>query len=357
MSYERQTGREALLYTKLKGNWARCLVCQRRCVIPEGKLGYCATRINRSGRLYTLIYGRVSTWRVAPAEIKPLFHFLPGSRYLSLGSVGCNFRCLGCQNWEIAHVQLECDVQDDLEGNTIFISPQKTIQMAQQLDCQGLSWTYNEPTLWLEYVLEGAKLAKGRGMYTNLVTNGFMTPQALDVVGPYVDAYRLDIKGFSHEVYRQIAHVEDFSGILDVAKRAKNRWKMHLEVVTNVVPQLNDDDQQLSAIASWICRELGPDTPWHVTRFAPHLNLSHLPPTPMKTLERARQLGLEAGLRYVYLGNVPGHPGENTYCPCCQRLLIERRDYEILKYGVEDGHCPSCGQEIPIVENISGSVR
>jgi pyruvate formate lyase activating enzyme len=357
MSHGRGADQEALLYRKLKGNWVRCLVCQRRCVIPEGKLGYCATRINRHGRLYTLIYGRVSTWRVAPAEIKPLFHFHPGSHYLSLGSVGCNFRCIGCQNWEIAHIELDLDIQEELEDITTFMSPREAFQLAQKQGCQGISWTYNEPTLWLEYVLEGAKLAKGKGMYTNLVTNGFMTPQALDLLGPCLDAYRVDVKGFSPEAYRQIAHVEDFSGILEVAKRAKDRWKMHLEVITNVVPQLNDDDQQLSAIASWICRELGSDTPWHVTRFTPHLHLSHLPATPVKSLERARQLGLEVGLHYVYLGNVPGHPGENTYCPSCQRLLIERRDYQILSYAIEDGRCPQCGQEIPIVENISGSFR
>jgi len=318
-------------------------------VVASGKLGYCATRVNRHGRLYTLIYGRVSTWRAAPAEIKPLFHFHPGSRALSLGSVGCNFRCPGCQNWEIAHVQLGSEIREALERRTTSISPQEAVRWTLELGCQGLSWTYNEPTLWLEYVLDGAKLAKSKGLYTNVVTNGFMTPQALDLLGPHLDAYRVDLKGFSKRFYRRMAHVEDFAGILEVAKRARHKWKMHVEVITNVVPQHNDDEEQLAAMASWIYRELGPDTPWHVTRFIPHQHLGHLPPTPVKILEWARQLGLEAGLRYVYLGNVPGHPGENTYCPRCQRLLIVRRNYEILTYAIEDGRCPSCREEIPIV--------
>lgn len=347
--------REALLYRKLKGQRVRCLICQRRCLIPADELGYCATRANRDGRLFTLIYGRVSTWRVAPAEIKPLFHFHPGSWALSLGSLGCNFRCPGCQNWEIAHVQLRSEVRQELERRTVFISPQEAVQRAQKLGCQGLSWTYNEPTLWLEYVLDGAKLAKKTGLYTNVVTNGFMTLQALDLLGPYLDAYRVDIKGFSQKAYRRIAHVEKFAGILEVAKRARRRWKMHVEVITNVVPGYNDDEEQLTAIANWIHRELGPHTPWHLTRFYPQCKLHHLSPTPLETLERGRQIGLDAGLDYVYLGNVPGHRWENTYCPRCQRLLIERRDYQILAYAIEDGHCPSCGEEIPIVGRAPGT--
>lgn len=348
--------REALLYRRLSGNRVGCLVCQRRCVIPAGELGYCATRINHGGQLYTLIYGRISTWRVAPAEIKPLFHFYPGSRALSLGSVGCNFRCRGCQNWEIAHVQLGAEVEEELAEGTIFISPEKAVQMAQEQGCQGLSWTYNEPTLWLEYVLEGAKLAKAAGLYTNVVTNGFMTPRALDLLGPHLDAYRVDVKGFSQETYWRMANVEDFSGILDVAKRAKHRWKMHVEVITNVTPGYNDDEQQLAAIANWICQALSPDTPWHVTRFYPHAKLADVPATPVVALERARQIGLDAGLLYVYLGNVPGHAGENTYCPDCGELLIERQCYQIIVYALRNGRCPRCGKEIPIVgHHIQGA--
>lgn len=353
MGHNLDSGREALLYRGLKGGRVRCLVCQRLCIIPRGGWGYCATRINRDGTLYTLIYGRVSTWRVAPAEIKPLFHFYPGSKYLSLGSVGCNFRCPGCQNWEIAHVRLDAQFREELERGTTFISPLESVRLARQSGCQGLSWTYNEPTLWLEYVLEGAKKAKEMGLFTNVVTNGFITSQALDLLGPFLDAYRVDIKGFSQDAYRWIAHVEDHAGILEVTERVKHKWKIHVEVITNIIPQHNDDEGQLRALAHWICHQLGPDTPWHVTRFVPHRHLSHLPPTPIKTLERVRQLGLESGLRFVYLGNVPGHLGENTYCPGCGRTLIERRNYEILSHAIEDNHCPYCGEEIPIVGRYS----
>ncbi len=349
MDADLKDGREAVLYRKLKGDRARCLVCQRRCLIADGQLGHCATRLNRHGRLYTLIYGRVSTWREAPAEVKPLFHFYPGSRYLSLGSLGCNFRCPGCQNWAIAHLQLGFEAPRELERHTTFMSPRQAVQLAHELGCQGLSWTYNEPALWFEYVLDGARLAKQGRLFTNVVTNGLMTPQALDLLGPHLDAYRVDIKAFSRQAYARIANIEDFSGILQVTKRAKRHWHMHVEVVTNVTPGYNDDESQLAAIAGWICQELGPDTPWHVTRFHPYGALRDVPQTPVATLEWARQLGIQAGLDYVYLGNVPGHPGENTYCPTCGKMLIERRHYEILSDVMQDGRCPNCGEEIPIV--------
>jgi pyruvate formate lyase activating enzyme len=210
--------------------------------------------------------------------------------------------------------------------------------------------------LWLEYVLEGAQLAKERGLYTNVVTNGLMTPQALDLIGPHLDAYRVDIKGFSQQTYRRMANLEDFTSILEVARRARHRWQMHVEVVTNVTPGYNDDKQQLAAIANWVCQELGPDIPWHVTRFYPHRELQAVLPTPVATLERARQIGLDAGLRYVYLGNVPGHPGENTYCPSCGELLIERSGHQIMLWALRNGRCPRCSQKIPIVgQHIQGA--
>jgi pyruvate formate lyase activating enzyme len=226
--------------------------------------------------------------------------------------------------------------------------------MAKDLHCQGISWTYNEPALWLEYVLDGAKLAKEAGLLTNIVTNGYMTPRALDLLGHYLDAYRVDVKAFSRESYRQLANVEDWVPILKTTSRAKRKWGIHVEVITNIVPGHNDDHQQLTAIARWIFRELGVDTPWHVTRFFPHRGLSDLPPTPVSVLERARQIGLGIGLRYIYLGNVPGHTAENTYCPDCRTLLVERRGGQILTYAIEAGCCPSCGQKIPIVGRFIG---
>jgi len=298
---------EAILYDILSDGKVRCNICQRHCTISAGTTGYCWSRINQGGRLYTLIYAQVSSISINPIEKKPVFHFFPGSQWLSLGSFGCNFRCPGCQNWEIAHSSWNSS-----RGKENLITPEELVHMAKKHGCLGISWTFNEPAIWLEYTLEGARLAKNQGLFTNYVTNGFITIEALDAIGPYLDVFRVDIKGFSPEAYQKIANVKDFHGILDVTKRAKHRWNMHVEVVSNIIPGINDKDEELSGIASWIREELGEDTPWHVTRFYPHLDLSHLSPTPISTLERGRKIGLDRGLFYVYLGNVPGHAGENT---------------------------------------------
>jgi len=328
---------ETILYEKLREKRVRCNICQRRCAIKEGERGYCRTRVNREGKLFSQIYGMVSSIMISPAEKKPFFHFYPGSRWLSVGSFGCNFRCPGCQNWDIAH----SDVGDDLK-TARYISPVELVNIAKERNCLGISWTYNEPTLWFEYTLDGAKLAKINKLYTNYVTNGFITAEALDLIGPYLDVFRVDLKGFSKETYRKIANVEDFTGILEVIKRAKEKWKMHIEIVTNIIPEYNDDEEELREMARWIKNELGKDTPWHVTRFFPHLDLSYLKATPIKKLEKIREMGFNEGLQYVYLGNVPDHPGENTYCPNCGELLIQRSVFDIKKFILIDNKCPNC---------------
>jgi len=332
---------EAILYEKLPGEKVQCHICQRRCMIKENQRGYCLTRINQGGRLFTLIYGRVSCMMISPIEKKPVYHFFPGSRWLSLGSLGCNFRCPGCQNWDIAHSEVKEDVK-----KAQFISPEEIVQIAKKNNCQGISWTYNEPTLWFEYTLEGAKGAKKNDLYTNYVTNGFITPEALDLIGPYLDVYRVDLKAFSKESYRKIAHHEDPSGILEVIRRAKKRWKMHVEIVTNIIPGFNDDQEDLRKMASWIRKELGEEIPWHVTRFFPHLKLSYLPATPIKTLEKIRKMALSEGLSYVYTGNLTSSKGENTYCPRCGETLIIRDGLELRQFRLKNGKCPSCNQPI-----------
>ena len=331
----------ALMYETLQDDRVRCAICQHRCIIERGRRGRCKTRINEGGKLYTLIYGRVSSISINPIEKKPVFHFYPGSRWLSLGSLGCNFRCPGCQNWEIAHAKGK-----GVEGGQ-FLAPADSIRLAKREGCLGISWTFNEPTIWFEYTLEGAKQAKSEGLFTNYVTNGYITQEALDEIGPYLDLFRVDIKGFSKTTYRRIGHIPDFAGILNVTKRAKERWGMHVEVVTNITPGYNDDPDELRDMARWISKELGDSTPWHVTRFHPHRHLSHLMPTPIKTLERARQIGMEEGLKFVYIGNVPGHPGENTYCPKCGILLIERYVFDITAYNLAHGKCSRCITPIP----------
>jgi pyruvate formate lyase activating enzyme len=331
--------KEAYLYSRLDEGKVICLTCQRRCVISEGKRGWCHTRINKGGKLYSLIYGEVSALSINPIEKKPVFHFYPGSKWLSIGSLGCNFRCPGCQNWDIAHWK---------EGPmyTEYLSPEELVSKTKSTGCIGISWTFNEPAIWFEYTLDGAKIAKAQGLYTNYVTNGFITEEALEMIAPFLDVYRVDIKGLSDKTYKRIGHIEGFKGILEIAKKAKE-YGMHVECVTNITPGFNDDETELRSIASWIKNNLGPEIPWHVTRFYPHLELSHLSPTPISHLEKAYLIGREEGLWYVYIGNIPGHKWENTYCHMCGEVLIERDVFKIIKNKIKDGRCHRCGVMIP----------
>jgi pyruvate formate lyase activating enzyme len=226
------------------------------------------------------------------------------------------------------------------------MSPEDLVAKTKAAKCIGISWTFNEPSLWFEYTLDAAKIAKAHGLYTNYVTNGFITEEAFDMIAPFLDVYRVDIKGFSERTYLKTGHIKGFEGILAITEKAKE-YGMHVECVTNVTPGFNDSEEELRDIASWIKNALGPDTPWHVTRFYPHLELSHLSPTPISVLEKACCIGKEEGLWYVYLGNVPGHKGENTYCHMCGELLIERYVFDIVKNRIKKGKCPKCNTVIP----------
>jgi len=347
--------KEALLSKHFPDKSVQCNVCQRRCLIKDGKLGYCFARLNDGGKLYSLIYSRVSCCMVSPIEKKPLFHFYPGSQWLSLGTLGCNFRCPGCQNWDIAHAKGNMKESQTEYLTPPFdklrvvskVEPQESVDLAKKHRCKGISWTYNEPTIWFEYTLDGARLAKENGLLTNYVTNGFITSEALDLIGPYLDAFRVDLKGFSDDFYKKICHVDDFKGILKVTRRAKEKWGMWVEIITNIIPGYSDDEKQLRGIASWIKNDLGEETPWHVTQFVPHLELSHIPTTPVSILVKAREIGFEEGLQYVYLGNVWGHPAENTYCHNCKKLLIEKKGFYITQNHIKDSKCPYCETVIP----------
>jgi pyruvate formate lyase activating enzyme len=226
------------------------------------------------------------------------------------------------------------------------VPPEDAIEMAKEYGCSGIAWTYNEPGIWLAYTLDSAKLAKENGLYTVYVTNGYSTVEALDAIGPYLDAWRVDIKGFSDSLYRELSGIPEWRGILDVTARAKRKWNMHVEVVTNIVPTMNDDDVQLEGIAGWIKEELGELTPWHVTRFHPQHDMMHLEPTPVETLERACAIGRKAGLKFIYTGNVPGHGSENTVCYSCGRLIVERHGYQTRAAGLDGSKCRYCGADL-----------
>jgi len=334
---------EAMLYDRLPGSRVRCNICQWRCTIGPGKLGVCRMRQNIDGTLYTLNYAEVSSAAVDPIEKKPLFHFFPQSLVFSLGGLGCNFHCKHCQNWQISD-----SAPSEIGRGSQRISPEESIELTKRYNCDGIAWTYNEPSIWFEYTLDGAKLAKANNLYTVYVTNGYLTPEALDTIGPYLDAYRVDVKGFTDALYRDLSKVHRWRGILEVAKRAKERWDMHVEVVTNIIPSMNDDDEQLEGIATWIRDELGELVPWHVTRFYPQHHLRHLPPTPLSTLEHAYEIGRRIGLRFVYLGNAPGHESENTTCYSCGNLIVQRIGYETRILGLDGSRCRFCGAELNI---------
>ncbi|MDO8568921.1 MAG: AmmeMemoRadiSam system radical SAM enzyme [Dehalococcoidales bacterium] len=332
---------EALLYEKQPASRVRCITCQWRCKIAPDKFGVCGMYQNKDGILYNLNYGKVSSLAADPIEKKPLFHFFPGTSVFSVGSLGCNFHCKHCQNWEISSTG-----NDSLLRGCRDMSPEQAIELAKNYQCRGIAWTYNEPAIWLEYVLDCAKLARQNNLYTAFVTNGYSTPEALDMLGPYLDAWRVDVKGFSDAFYRDLARVPRWCEILDVAKRAKTKWNMHVEVVTNIIPGMNDDDGQLTGIARWIHDELGGLTPWHVTRFYPGYRMKHLPPTSLATIDRACDIGAKAGLKFVYAGNVPGHYSENTVCYSCGKTSVQRFGYQTKVVGLAGSKCQFCGAEL-----------
>jgi len=334
--------RESLLYDKLPGGKVKCNVCAVRCVIPEGDRGACRTRLNEKGTLYTLLYGLASSICIDPVEKKPLYHFYPGSRILSMGTRGCNFRCPGCQNWEISH-----DSPDRFGENMTPIAPAESAHMAKDEGCQGIGWTYNDPTIWLEHTLEAMIEAKKLGLYSAFMTNGYATEEQMAMIGPYLTAWRVDLKGFSKESYKKVTGLARWDAVLEMTKLAHHQYKMHVECVTNVTPTINDGEDIAHGIAAWIRDNLGPFTPWHVTRFVPYLDLSHLPTTPLGRLERFCEIGREEGLKYVYIGNVPGHPWEDTSCHQCGETVIHRRGFAVARATLRDGKCPKCSTRIP----------
>ncbi len=339
--------KEALFWESSTDGKVMCSLCPHFCCIKDGGTGVCGVRANIKGKLFSLIYAKASSIAVDPIEKKPLFHFYPGSLVYSMGTLGCNMKCGHCQNWHISHVLLK-GAQSDKLLSLREISPQEAVNEAKANGCAGIAWTYNEPTIWFEYTLDCAMLAKKYGLYTVYVTNGYINPEPLRMIGPYLDAFRVDIKGFSDEFCRKVAKVPSIKPVLESAAMAKKELGLHVEVVTNIIPGMNDDDRSLKGLASWISRELGDDTPWHITRFMPCLEFSDVPPTPEATLERARRIGLEAGLKFIYIGNVQGNDHENTCCPGCGKDVIERNGYMIIRNETSSGKCKDCGAGLNI---------
>ncbi len=329
-----------MLYEKQEDRVVKCNLCNHHCKIPPAKFGICHVRYNENGILYSLVYGKIIAKHVDPIEKKPLFHFLPGSRSYSIGTVGCNFQCDFCQNFEISQYPR-------LEGRVIGeeTTPEEVVEAALATASQTISYTYNEPTIFFEFAYDCARLATKKGLRNVFVSNGYMTTEALDTIHPYLHGANIDLKAFREEFYRKHCKAR-LAPVLDTLKHLK-KLGVWLEVTTLVIPGENDDPQELRDIARFIREELGPETPWHVTRFYPRYQLLTRPATPVETLRTAYRIGKEEGLKYVYTGNVPGEEGENTYCWQCGALLIERYGFMVNTFRItEKGACPECGTKI-----------
>jgi len=328
--------RKAALHERSDGK-VRCLLCERRCLLVDGGRGWCRTRINRGGTLYTLTYGAVSSLADNPIEKKPFYHFYPGSRALTVGSWGCTFGCPWCQNWGISRAT------PPQSGR--FLSPEAFVQETARQGCRGTSISFNEPTLSFEWSREVFRLARARGLYNTFVTNGYMTATALDALAAAgLDALNVDVKGDEVAVWRYARGV-DVEKVWARCRQAR-ALSLHLEITQLVIPGVNDDDGGLAETARRIVDELGPQTPWHVSAYFPAHRFT-APPTPLATLERAADLGRGAGLEFVYLGNVDAGRNANTYCPRCDALLAERHGLRLVRNAVVDGRCPRCHREVP----------
>lgn len=335
---EAQYRREAKFYDKLPNRMVQCRLCPRECVVPPGERGFCRVRENRGGTYSTLVHSRVVAAHVDPVEKKPLFHFMPGALAFSVASVGCNVNCKFCQNWQISQARPE-------QLRAEFVSPDGLVAGAKQYKCALMAYTYSEPVVWTEYVMDAAEAGRREGIRSVMVSNGFIQQDPLKQLCERLDAIKIDLKSFSDKYYRDVVRGElkPVLGSLVTARKLA-RW---MEIVYLTVPTLNDSDGELRELVKWVKAELGPDVPIHFTRFYPLYLLKNLPPTPVKTLERAKAIADSEGLHYVYIGNVPGHAAENTYCPRCGAILVKRAGFTIAQMNIKRGKCRHCAQPIP----------
>lgn len=345
--------KEAMWYRRLGNRQVQCQLCFRECLIPKGGRGFCRVRENREGRLYSLVYGEPCSLPVDPIELEPMYHMFPGHRNLCVATASCNFRCKHCQNWQITQRFPE-------EITSYPHSPEEIVERAMEFGCLSISHSINEPIVFYEYMLEIVKAAKERGerreergegkLLTLFHTNGSLNPDPLRELLQYMDGVTVDLKGFTDEFYERVSSAE-LEPVLRTLSIIKEEG-VHLEIVNLVIPTLNDDLGDMGRMCEWIKENLGTDVPLHFTRFFPRYKMTHLPSTPIETLERAREIALEAGLKYVYIGNVPGHAANSTYCPKCGRRLIHRIHCTVLKNDAVGGRCKFCGERIPGVWEI-----
>jgi pyruvate formate lyase activating enzyme len=331
--------KEAYLYEKMENQRVRCFLCNHRCLIKEGARGICGVRENQEGTLVSLVYGKVIARHVDPIEKKPLFHFLPGSRSYSLATAGCNFRCLFCQNADIS--QMPAD-RNQIWGEEM--TPSMIVEEATGSRSFSISYTYTEPTIFFELALDTARLAVKKGLKNIFVSNGYMTEECLKEISSDLHGANVDLKAFTDKFYKEQcgAKLEPILRTLEIMRKT-GVW---VEVTTLLIPGLNDSTEELKGLAGFLCN-LDPDIPWHISRFHPSYRLMNVRPTPPESIQRARDIGYEAGLKYVYTGNLPGDEGEKTYCHKCKELLIDRFGFYVRKQAIKDNRCPRCNALIP----------
>ncbi len=326
------------LYTSLKGGDVRCELCPHQCRVSKGKRGICRVRENRDGKYYSLVYGNPCAIHPDPIEKKPFFHVLPGTISYSLATAGCNFQCKFCQNWEISQASPEDVFSFDFP-------PEAIVKKAKEVGAHSIAYTYVEPTIFYEYMLDIALLTKKAGLLNVTHSNGFINPAPLRNLSKVLDAANIDLKGFSESFYRELCG-GDLLPVLEALKILKTE-KVHLEITNLVIPTKNDDISMVREMCIWIKKELGPETPIHFSRFYPLYKLRTLPPTPVSTLEKARAVASDVGLEYVYIGNIPGHEAEHTFCPKCKKRIIQRTGYMVGEVNLKAGKCKFCGKPIP----------
>ena len=332
--------RDARFWQEIDKETVKCSLCAHECGIKSGNKGICGVRKNVNGKLKTLIYGSVSSMAVDPIEKKPLFHFYPGSQAFSLGTVGCNFKCLNCQNYSISTANRDSIYTKD-------VMPERAIELAKSNGCQGIAWTYNEPTIWHEYTFDSARLARSSGLYTVYVTNGYISRDALIEISPYLDAMNVDVKSFNENFYKKVCKAK-LGPVIKTCELAKE-LKIHLEVTYLVIPGYNDDLKEIKRFCKWVVEKLGEETAVHFSRFHPDYQMMEAQMTPYETLIQIFKCARETGILFPYIGNVAHGEYENTVCPSCGKTCIERYGFTVSKEGLKEDKCANCGKKLPII--------
>ncbi len=346
---------EAILYKKLGNNKVACTACRQGCIISQDDTGICGVRQNKNGRLYLLVYGKASSFNIDPIEKKPLYHFMPATEIFSLGTVGCNFSCSFCQNWDISQITKElrskllkekkiANIDLEISKFGYELPPEKIVEICAEKNIPGVAYTYNEPSIFFEYACDTAKLSSKKGIKNVFVTNGYETEESLKLIKPYLDAMNIDLKSFNDEFYRKICKAK-LQPVLETIKLAY-RLGIWIEITTLIIPGKNDSDAELKKIAGFISG-IDKNIPWHITAFHPDYKMTDIPSTSDATLHKAYDIGKKAGLKYVYVGNILDDEHSGTHCPECNTLLIKRSGYFVEIKNLKDGKCKKCGSKIP----------